>query len=212
MKILKNINILQKRLNEIQKKLKEPKQISKNLAESEIKYSNNSSNKANRNRNNTFESIKQTLTKEEIRKKYLEEIFYFYSKQHRIIPNNPTFDQLRYNDDHMQMSEFKKFCIDFKILVHMNKLTEIFKQEANVTRYMDFNQFLKAIKIIAQEVNKNKQNYLKEKIKLNRLKLKESLENEKNSKEKNIEKVSEEEEKINEEAKNTSDIENKNEE
>ena len=86
------------------------------------------------------------------------EIFYFYSKQHCY---GKTFDMIKQNDQHLDLSEFSKFCVEFKILVKMKKLVELFKKNSTQSKQMDFNEFLLILPKLTISVNEEKNNILK---------------------------------------------------
>ena len=153
--------------------------------------SNNNINLSNNNEylygyvNNSFDNdnlksgLKKQITKEEIRNNNLLEIFHFYTRQHYLYGKTPTFEQIMSNEKHLDLSEFSKFCIEFKILVKPQKIAEIFKKKAPNSRNMDFNTFLETLKKLSISVNDEKKQYLMERIKLYKMKLKEIKDEEK---------------------------------
>ena len=132
------------------------------------------------------------LSKEEIRKKALTEIFNFYSKQHNLIGSTGnTFEGMKYNSNNLNVSEFLKFCVDFKVLVKKENLNGLYK---NVTQYrsnMTFEEFLIIIPKLAIAVNEEKINNIKSRIKLCQFRLNELLEEEKNKNQKMIKQTEE---------------------
>jgi hypothetical protein len=68
------------------------------------------------------------MSKDELRKHSLMEIFYFYSKQHNY---GKTFET---------KFSTSRFCVEFKILVKMKKLVELFKKNSTQSKQMDFNE------------------------------------------------------------------------
>ena len=53
---------------------------------------------------------KKFLSKEEVRSNALNEIFYFYSRQHQLTSRIATFDDIANKTDRMDLGEFMKFC------------------------------------------------------------------------------------------------------
>ncbi len=119
---------------------------------------------------------KSQMSKDELRKHSLMEIFYFYSKQHCY---GKTFDMIKQNDQHLDLSEFSKFCVEFKILVKMKKLVELFKKNSTKSKQMDFNEFLLILPKLAISVNEEKKQYIESREKLYQMKLDEINEEEK---------------------------------
>jgi len=138
------------------------------------KTSNLSINKGNK----TISKIKpkSQMSKDELRKNSLMEIFYFYSKQHIY---GKTFDLIKQNDQHLDLSEFSKFCVEFKILIKMKKLVELFKKNSTKSKQMDFNEFLLILPKLAITVNDEKKQYIQSREKLYQMKLDEINEEEK---------------------------------
>lgn len=116
-------------------------------------------------KNNVSKIIpKKYLSKEEIRSHALKEIFYFYSRQHHRAGKTVTFDDISNKLDHMDMGEFMKFCVEFKILVKKEKLMEVFKKTSNNTRNMTYDEFLLALRNISVKVNDEKKELLMKRI------------------------------------------------
>ena len=153
-------------------------------------------NNNNNNYNTTNKSKLITLyskpTKEQLRKNALTEIFYFYSRQHNLIgSSNVTFTILHKNEENLNLSEFLKFCVEFKVLVKKEKLIEIFRKNTKDSKNMDLNGFLIAVQNLSISVNDEKINGIEKRIKLCKLRLKEINEEEKKSKEEIVKKTSE---------------------
>ena len=137
--------------------------------------------KLNNQRSNSKINLKlksKKLNKKETRENNLLEIFYFYCKQHRFLGLTPTIDQVLEKEKNMNLSEFAKFCIEFKILVKNYKINEIFKKYTKSATYMSFEEFMESLKKMSILVNEEKKQYIKERINLNELKLKELIEKE----------------------------------
>ena len=107
---------------------------------------------------------KKKMTKEEKREMAKKEIFYFYSHQHTMVGYKSTFDTIKDKMEHMNLSEFCKFCIEFKILVTKEKVKEIFKKSAENTKDMNYSNFDTALQKIALEINKEKIRLTKKRI------------------------------------------------
>ena len=151
--------------------------------------------KHNYNKGNFYYNygIKEPKTKEEFRKNNLLEIFYFYTKQHSFIGQTPTFEEILKSEEHLDLAEFGKFCVDFKILMKSQKIAEIFKKNANKSKEMNFEGFVETLKKLSISVNEEKKQYLMERIKLSKLKLKEIKESKQKE---NINKTNENEENL----------------
>ena len=124
------------------------------------------------------------LTKEDIRTNTLKEIFSFYCKQHSFLGRTPTFGDLLTKEELMNLSEFIKFCIDFKIMVKKDRITRIFKQDIKEATLMNFNEFVQCIKKMAILMNEEKKAYKRDKINFYELKKKELIDKEKRKKNK----------------------------
>ena len=101
----------------------------------------------------------------------LHEIFCFYCSQHNAPSPYPTFAQIEYKGNHMNISEFCKFCTEFKIPLKHDKLIEIYNKRAPLIDKsdIDFNEFIIILEKISLVMNENKINKYKEKIeKLNK--------------------------------------------
>ena len=153
---------------------------------SNSKLINNSySNNLNTDNNNKFNyyynnenfyyqhGIKYPETKEEFRKNSLLEIFYFYTKQHSFIGQTPSFQEILKSEEHLDMSEFAKFCVEFKILVKPQKIAEIFKKTALNSKELNYALFVKTLQKLSICANDEKKQYLMERIKIYKMKLKE---------------------------------------
>ena len=153
--------------------------ITESLNTSNISQINTKSSNLTTNRNlKTVSKIipKSQLSKDELRRNALSEIFYFYSKQHN---SGKTFDTKKHNEEHLNLSEFSKFCVEFKVMVKMNKLVELFKKTAGNSKQMNFNEFLLILPKLAISVNDEKKQYILSREKLYQMKLDEINEDEK---------------------------------
>jgi hypothetical protein len=111
---------------------------------------------------------KNLLSKDELRSNALREIFYFYSRQHQLAGHTATFDEIASKAHHMDLGEFMKFCIEFKILVKKEKLIEVFRKSASNTKQMTYEEFLIGLRNISAKVNEEKRQLLIKR--LNRMK------------------------------------------
>ena len=117
--------------------------------------------------------VKYPETKEEFRKNSLLEIFYFYTKQHSLIGQTPTFQEILKSEEHLDMAEFSKFCVEFKILVKPKKIAEIFKKTSTNSKELNYALFIKTLQKLSVCANEEKKEYLMKKIKFYKTKLKE---------------------------------------
>ena len=165
---------------------------------------NKSLNSSKNNSKTHFKLKQKKLTKEDMRNNTLKEIFSFYCKQHSFLGRAPTFGDLLTKEELMNLSEFYKFCVDFKILVKKDRITKIFYQDIKDSTLMNFDKFSQCLKKMADLMMKEKKEYKRDKIKFYELKKKEVIEKEKRKekkKEKNIQ-VEQDINNINEEEKN----------
>ena len=124
--------------------------------------------------------MKDSMTKEELRNNNLLDIFYFYTKQHSFIGKTPTFEELLKSEEHLDLAEFGKFCVEFKIMVKPHKIAEIFKKTAINSKKLNYAMFIQTLQKLSISANDEKKQYLMERIKIYKMKLKEL--NEKNKK------------------------------
>ena len=125
--------------------------------------------------------VKYPESKEEFRENSLLEIFYFYTKQHSFIGQTPTFQEILKSEEHLDLAEFGKFCVEFKIMVKPQKIAEVFKKNAKNAKELNYANFVKTLQKLSVCANDEKKQYLMERIKICKMKLKEI--NEKNKKE-----------------------------
>ena len=163
-----NININENNSNEIN---------IKNSYSNNLNTDNNNNNKFNYYYNNENfyyqHGIKYPETKDEFRKNSLLEIFYFYTKQHSFIGQTPSFQEILKSEEHLDMAEFAKFCVEFKILVKPQKIAEIFKKTALNSKELNYALFVKTLQKLSICANDEKKQYLMERIKIYKMKLKE---------------------------------------
>ena len=96
----------------------------------------------------------------------MREIFAFYCSQHRAPASYPTFAQISYKVNHMNISEFCKFCTDFKIPLDIDKLMEIYnkREPINENSEINYNEFKMILYKISLFLNENKKRKLIKKI------------------------------------------------
>lgn len=75
----------------------------------------------------------------ELRRRGLQEIFNFYSRQH--IPLNRKFEELQEKMSEIDLGEFMKFCKDFEIPLPKAKQQEVFKKCSTGHRPHKIEQF-----------------------------------------------------------------------
>ena len=117
--------------------------------------------------------VKFPESKEELRKNSLLEIFYFYTKQHSFIGQTPSFQEILKSEEHLDIAEFGKFCVEFKILVKPQKIAEIFKKTAKNSKELNYSSFIQMLQKLSICANDEKKKYLMDRIKLYKIKLKE---------------------------------------
>jgi hypothetical protein len=91
----------------------------------------------------------------ELRRRGLQEIFNFYSRQH--IPQNRKFEELEEAMSQIDLGEFMKFCKDFEIPLPKLKIQEVFKKSC-VMGYkpLKYEQFDGSLTRLAVEINRLK--------------------------------------------------------
>ena len=108
---------------------------------------------------------RKNMSIQEKREIALKEIFYFYSRQHTFVGHKSTFDSIKDKFDHLNLSEFMKFCNEFKILVNKGGLVEIFKKTANLSKEMNLEEFKIGLQKISFAINDEKIEILKKRMK-----------------------------------------------
>ena len=96
----------------------------------------------------------------------LHEIFNFYCSQHKAPASHPTFDEIEFKGKHMNISEFCKFCKEFKVPLEMDKLMEIYNKRDPLMdkSEINFNDFIVILEKISVIMNEKKINKLEKKI------------------------------------------------
>ena len=108
----------------------------------------------------------------------LQDIFIHYSKQHNIVGYTPLFSTVQQKQFHLDLNEFSKFCIDFRIPIIRQKIVEVFKKSIANFHIMTFKEFKNSLISLANSVHESKKKSITEKIsnkknELNALELKE---------------------------------------
>ena len=114
----------------------------------------------------------------------IKEIFNFYSRQHNSVGSNGLFSDVEKNMEHLTLSEFYRFCVEFNIPITRQKSSDIYKKSISVSQsaynksyLMNFEEFIISLKLIANNINQGKMDLLQkniqqEKNKLNQLEMK----------------------------------------
>ena len=152
-----------------------------NIDKNKLSKINNKSISSSKNNSKIHMKLKKKLTKEELRNKALKEIFQFYCKQHSFLGYSPTFGDLLTKEELMNLSDFIKFCIDFKILVKKDRITKIYKQDLKDASKMTYEEFLQCIKKMAKLMHDEKVGYKRDKINMYLLQKNELIEKENNN-------------------------------
>ena len=87
---------------------------------------------------------------------------------------------MKYSENNLNISEFLKFCIDFKVLVKKSNLIGLYKMTTQYRSIMKFEEFLIIIPKLSIAVNEEKIYNIKSRIKLCQFRLNEILDEEKN--------------------------------
>ena len=100
-----------------------------------------------------------------MRRRGLQEIFNFYSRQH--IPQGRKFEELEEAMSQIDLGEFMKFCKDFEIPLPKIKIQEVFKKSCVMGhKPLKFEQFDGSLTRLAVEINKVKLQELEKKLKI----------------------------------------------
>ena len=99
------------------------------------------------------------LIKDKKRIKSLQEIFSFYTSQRKLLGKSPTFDSIQNTICNMDVSEFLKFCNEFKISLNKTFLIQIFQSTSHKTKQINFDSFISSLLLIAIEINKSKMKF-----------------------------------------------------
>ena len=99
------------------------------------------------------------LIKDKKRIKSLQEIFSFYTSQRKLLGKSPTFDSIQNTISNMDVSEFLKFCKEFKISLNRTFLIQIFQSTSHKTKQINFASFISSLLLIAIEINKSKKKF-----------------------------------------------------
>lgn len=88
-----------------------------------------------------------------LRLKALNEIFFFYVRQHIRVTTN--FEDKEEKFKRIELGEFLKFAKDFELLdkkqgLNKNKVVEIFKKSSHCHLPLEFEQFIVALEKIAE--------------------------------------------------------------
>ena len=100
------------------------------------------------------------LIKDKKRIKSLQEIFSFYTSQRKLLGKSPTFDSIQNTINNIDVSEFLKFCKEFKISLNRTFLIQIFQSTSHKTKQINFDSFISSLLLIAIEINKSKKKFI----------------------------------------------------
>ena len=151
---------------------------SKRANKNKINYLNMSSHsKLNKSNSSNDSKVflkpnKKILTKKEIIENNLIEIFSFYCKQHSLLGKTPTIESILKKEKLMNLSEFAKFCKEFKIELK-NGIYEFFIKHSKSPTYMTFEEFKNSLSKLAILENQIKKDNIKNRIIDSKKKLKE---------------------------------------
>jgi len=101
----------------------------------------------------------------------LQEIFEYYSKQHILAGYTPLFSNIEQKKSHLDLNEFSKFCIDFRIPIIRQKLVEIFKKSTSNFKTMTFKEFKNSLISLANASHESKKKNITEKINSKKMEL-----------------------------------------
>jgi len=90
------------------------------------------------------------------RRKALEEIFVFYSRQHMMVGRLPTFGDINRQINRMFLGEFFKFINDFQLNIDdlsRRDLTEVFKSSSANFKELHYDDFMNCIETLPQVLN-----------------------------------------------------------
>ena len=118
-----------------------------------------------KNQSPAHERHSQILDISELRRRGLQEIFNFYSRQH--IPQNRKFEELEEAMSQIDLGEFMKFCKDFEIPLPKLKIQEVFKKSCVMGhKPLKYEQFDGSLTRLAVEINKVKLQQINQKLKI----------------------------------------------
>ena len=122
----------------------------------------------------TEETIENNLSTENLSEETednLYEIFLFYANQQNEKLLSPTFDEMAYRKVRLNFDEFSKFLIDFEVKIQKEKLIELFNKNST-NKLMSFEQFKNIFLKMGLPMNNYRKEKLFKKIKLYDVKLK----------------------------------------
>ena len=153
-------------------------------------YTLSSINLNNNNIKKIYLKKKIKNKKEEIRENNIKTIFTFYCKQHGFYGSNPSFDLYKNSEENLSISDFIKFCNDFKINVKLTTINQIFKTSSEIYgKDLNLNNFYTCLKKLSIAINNEKIEKIKEKINSLENKIKKLSNNNVNQNNKNLKKL-----------------------
>ncbi|CDW81378.1 UNKNOWN [Stylonychia lemnae] len=96
--------------------------------------------------------------------KSLQEIFYFYSRQHRVFCI--TFQEMWDDSIHMRNGEFIMFCREFGIKIQRERAVAIFNKTSDFRKPISFKQFVQLLDLLAVTLNEIKIDQLEKRLKM----------------------------------------------
>ncbi|CDW80261.1 UNKNOWN [Stylonychia lemnae] len=111
-----------------------------------------------------IENKNQQTLKDEKRDKVIRGIFDFYCRQQLLVGKKATFEEIQREFNNMNMGEFYRFCLDFKIPQKKDKIIELFKKQSSNHREISYENFKDIIQSIFIEVNKERARNLKNRL------------------------------------------------
>lgn len=104
------------------------------------------------------------VTKEERKENAVKEIFFFYANQHNFAGLYPLFESIQKKINNLDLSEFGKFCVEFKIDISKETLVELFKKNSFNRKHLNYMEFKGVLRKIALAMNNTRQVNLSKKI------------------------------------------------
>ena len=80
---------------------------------------------------------------------------------------------LKFAEEHLELSEFSKFCSEFKIGLKRPVITELFKKTTDPSHKMTLDEFIIILQKLSVEINNDKKKFIEERIKVLEKKLEE---------------------------------------
>lgn len=160
------LKIKKRRLNSVQYSLKESNSDYSNFnkmieskTERNIKPKIIPKKKSSNHLSNLFISSKETKIENS-----LKDIFHFYTNQHHFSGNSPLFNDIQNKRNHLDLAEFAKFCVEFKVNIPKSKTVELFKKNTSNQKEMTYNEFIITLHQMGTAMNNTEIQNLSKKI------------------------------------------------